>query len=55
MKRWHIVVISCVLAVGILAAGGSFFYRYYIVPRYLEPVVEKVSTYLKDDDVLDEL
>lgn len=55
MKRWHIIVISCVLAVGVLAAGGSFFYKYYIVPKYLEPVVEKVSTYLKDDDVLSEL
>ena len=55
MKKWHIIVISCVLAVGVLVAGGTFFYKYYIVPNYLKPVVEKVSTYLKDDDVLDEL
>ena len=55
MKKWHIVVISCILGVGILIAGGSFFYKYYIVPKYLEPVVEKVSTYLQDDDVLNEL
>lgn len=55
MKRWHIVVIVSVLAAAALAAGGTFFYRYYIVPKYLAPAVEKVSSYLKDEDVLEEL
>ncbi len=55
MKRWQVVVVISVLAVAAVVAGGTFFYRYYIVPKYLAPAVEKVSSYLQDDDVLAEL
>lgn len=55
MKKWQIIIISVVCAVAALIIGGVSFYRYYIVPKYLEPVVNKVSEYLSDDEVLEDL
>ena len=55
MKKWQIVVIISVLAAALIALGGVLFYKYYIVPKYLAPAVEKVSSYLEDEDVIDEL
>ena len=54
MKKWQIIIISVVCAVAALIIGGVSFYRYYIVPKYLEPVVNKVSEYLSDDEVLED-
>lgn len=55
MKKWKIIVISVLAVAAVLAVGGSLFYNYYIVPKYINPVVDRVSTYLKDDKVLEEL
>lgn len=55
MKKWQIITISSAFALVLLIAGGMLFYKMYIVPKYLEPVVNRVSEYLSSEDVLDEL
>lgn len=55
MKRWHIVVIAAAAVITALVAGGSAFYKYYIVPKYMEPVIQEVKERLQSGDVLDEL
>lgn len=55
MKKWQVITISVVLFLALISAGGVLFYRNYIVPKYLEPVVNRVSEYLNDEEVLDEL
>ncbi len=55
MKKWHIIVLSIAAFVTVLIVGGSVFYRYYLVPEYLTPVMEKVRDYVNEDRVLDEL
>lgn len=55
MKRWKVVVISIAALIVLLVAGGVIFYKFYLVPEYLEPVMEKVRDYVNDDGVLDKL
>ena len=55
MKKWKVIVISVAAVAAVLAVGGSLFYNYYIVPKYINPLVDRVSTYLKDDKVIEEL
>lgn len=55
MKKWHVVTGISVLAVIVLIAVGSLFYRFYLVPRYVKPVVEKLSECVNEDEVLDAL
>lgn len=39
----------------LVGIAGFLFYRFYMVPQYLNPIAEKFSTYIKDDKVLDSL
>lgn len=55
MKKWQIFAVAALAVVIALVAGGSALYKYYIVPTYLEPVVNQISEYLQDDDVIEEL
>ena len=55
MKRWQKTAVIAVLIAILLAVGGILFYRFYIVPKYLEPIAEKFSEYVQDDKVLDSL
>lgn len=55
MKKWQIIVLSVIAAAAVLAATGTVFYKYYLVPKYMRPIAEKVTEYLDDDDVLDEV
>ena len=55
MKKWHIMLILGVLGVGIFTMLGIVIYKYYIVPRHIEPIVEKIDEYVTQDDILDEL
>lgn len=55
MKKWHIMLILGVLVVGIFTMLGIVIYKYYIVPRHIEPIVEKIDEYVTQDDILDEL
>lgn len=55
MKKWQIIVLSVIAAAAVLAATGTVFYKYYLVPKYMRPIAEKVTEYLEDDDILDEV
>lgn len=55
MKKWHIITGISVLAVIVLIAAGSLFYRFFLVPRYVKPVVEQLSDRINDDEVLNAL
>lgn len=55
MKRWHIIAIAAVAVIAALIFGGSLFYKYYIVPKYLSPVIEEISDKIKTEEVLDAL
>ena len=55
MKKWHIMLIVGILIVGIFTMLGIVVYKYYIVPRHIEPIVEKIDEYITQDDILDEL
>ena len=55
MKKWHIIAGVSALLVIVLVVAGSLVYKYYLVPKYLEPVVEEFSETMKSDDVLAEI
>ncbi len=55
MKKWHIVTGISLIAVTILIISISLVYNYFLLPRYIEPVVEDVSQYLQDERVLNKL
>ena len=55
MKKWQIITSISIVAVIILTVLGFVFYRFYMVPRYLNPLAEKFSEYVRDDRVLDSL
>ena len=55
MKKWHMTLIIGILSVGIFITLGIVVYKYYIVPRHIEPIVEKIDEYVTQDDIIDEL
>lgn len=55
MKKWQILLVSLVAAVAVLVVSGLAFYKLYLVPKYVSPVLDKVQKTLQDDDVLDSL
>lgn len=55
VKRWHIIVITFIAVVAALAAGGSAFYKYYIVPKYLSPIIEEVKDRIQEPDIVESL
>lgn len=55
MKKWKIVAVVALVVVLALTAAGTAFYKYYIVPTYLEPVVNQIGEYLQDENVVEEL
>lgn len=55
MKKWHIAAIASLLTVAVLVISGVLVYRYYITPKYIEPIVEEIGEYVKQDRILDEL
>lgn len=55
MKRWQIFAGVSLIMIVALIVLGTVFYKYYLVPTYLEPVVNQISEYLQDEDVVEEL
>ncbi|MGN0183403.1 MAG: hypothetical protein ACI4DP_13510 [Candidatus Ornithomonoglobus sp.] len=55
MKRWHIIVLAVLAVIVALIVGGSFFYKYYIVPKYMKPIMQEVQDRLRSDDALEDL
>ena len=55
MKRWHIITGSIILFIALVAAILSLTYRYYIVPKFVEPLAQQAGEKLRDDSFLDAL
>ena len=55
MKRWKIILISVILALLLLGGGGICVYRFFIVPRYLEPLLQTAVTILESEEVQKEI
>ena len=55
MKKWHIVTGISLIGATILIVVISLVYNYFLLPRYIEPVVEDIDTYLKNDSVINRL
>lgn len=55
IKKWHVVSAISLLCVAVIAVGGVLVYKYYLTPKYIEPMVEELGEYVKQDDILDEL
>lgn len=55
MKKWHIITGSIILFIALVVAIFSLTYRYYIVPKFVEPFAQQASEKLKDDSFLDAL
>ena len=52
MKKWHIITAISVVLVLIVLVIGSMLYKFFVLPRFIEPVVEDISDYLKDENVI---
>lgn len=55
MKKWQFISIISVLTVAVAVLSGILIYRYYITPKYIEPIVETIGEYVKQDRILDGL
>lgn len=55
MKKWHFIAIISVLAVAFVVLNSVLIFRYYLTPKYIEPIVEEIGEYVKQDGILDEL
>lgn len=55
MKKWQLISLVSAIAVAILVICGVLVYRYYLTPKYIEPIVTEISEIIKKEEVLDEL
>lgn len=55
MKKWQIVVIVLICLIGAAVGGGKLFYELYLVPKYVEPIANKMQQYVNESDVIEEL
>lgn len=49
------IIICAVAAIGVLSGGAYIVYSKYIVPKYIEPVLETTADMLKDSDIQEAL
>lgn len=55
MKKWHVILASALAFIVAAVIGGIAFYNYYLVPKYIAPIISQVTERLKDDKVIDAL
>lgn len=55
MKKWQIISIAVAAVIALLVSGGALIYKYYVVPKFMEPLAEKITDLFASDDVVDEL
>ena len=55
MKKWKVVVLTSILTVVIIGLSAVLVYNYYIVPKYVEPIVQEIGAYVNKEDTLDKL
>lgn len=55
MKKWQIGLIIAFAGILLVVFVGIMTYRFFVLPRYVEPMIEEISEYIKNDDVLDDI
>jgi hypothetical protein len=55
LKKWKLVLGAVILAIVLIAAGGFAVFRLYLVPHYIEPMLETMSGILKDEEIQAEI
>lgn len=55
MKKWKIVVLTSILTVIVMGLSAVLVYNFYIVPQYVEPIVQEISAYVNKEEILDKL
>ena len=55
MKKWYLGIIAGIAVAVILGLSGMLIYKFYITPKFLQPIVEEISDNLQDDEVLNSL
>lgn len=55
MKKWKIVLIIIVSVIALSAGAAFSVYHFYVVPKYIEPMLETAAYILNDDSVKDEI
>ena len=55
MKKWKKVLIIIVSVIVLSAGAALSVYHFYIVPKYIEPMLETAAYILNDDSVKDEI
>lgn len=51
MDTWKKILIIIASAAAVLVLGGICIYKFFVVPKYIEPVIISASTALRDADV----
>ncbi len=55
MRKWQIMVFVAILSVTAVGAMSVLLYKYYFVPRYMEPIVQDISDYVNREAVVEQL
>ncbi len=55
MKKWQIMLISTILGVALITVAGIMIYRYWVVPNYIQPMVDELGEYVQEETILDRL
>lgn len=55
LKKWHILTGISLIVVTLVIVVGSLVYNYFLLPKYIAPVVEDVSDYVSREEVLNKL
>lgn len=55
MKRWKIILISVISALAIIIGGGVCIFHFFVVPRYVDPLLKTAAQLLDDEDVRREI
>lgn len=55
MRKWQVSLIAIILSVSLVGVLSVLIYKYYIVPRYMEPIVQDISDFVNQEEILDKL
>lgn len=55
MKKWKVILTAGISVIVLAVAGSVGIYHYYIVPKYIEPMLETAVYILNDNSVKDEI
>lgn len=55
MKKWKLILIAVITAVILICISAFAIFHFYIVPRYIEPMLKTAADILKDDEIQAEI